>query len=71
MKIVKCILLGLLSLAMGLVILLAGSVAIDFAIGVERINTVTNITGENGVLNVRTYVATSPRWRIAATGWRH
>jgi hypothetical protein len=33
MKIVKCILLGLLSLAMGLVILLAGSVAIDFAIG--------------------------------------
>jgi carboxymethylenebutenolidase len=62
MKIVKRILLGLLSLAMGLVILLAGSVAIDFAIGGERINAVTNTTipGQNGGPDVRAYVATPP-----------
>lgn len=60
MKIVKRFLLGLLSLAMGLVILLAGSVAIDFAIGGERINAVTNTTipGQNGGPDVRAYTAT-------------
>jgi len=62
MKIVKRILLGLLSLAMGLVILLAGSVAIDFAVGTDRINAVTNATipGQNGAPAVRAYVATPP-----------
>ena len=62
MKTAKRILLGLLGLVMGLVILLAGSVAIDFAIGGERINAVTNTTipGQNGGPDVRAYVATPP-----------
>ena len=62
MKTVKRILLGLLGLVMGLVILLAGSVAIDFAIGGERINAVTNTTipGQNGGPDVRAYVAMPP-----------
>ena len=62
MKTVKRILLGLLGLVMGLVILLAGSIAIDFAIGGERINAVTNTTipGQNGGPDVRAYVATPP-----------
>jgi len=60
MKTVKRILLGLLGLAMGLVILLAGSIAIDFTVGAERINAVTNtsIPGKNGGPDVRVYVAT-------------
>ena len=59
---VKRILLGLLGLVMGLVILLAGSIAIDFAVGTERINAVTNTTiqGQNGGPDVRAYVATPP-----------
>ena len=62
MKTVKRILLGLLGLVLGLVILLAGSVAIDFAVGGERINAVTNTTipGQNGRPDVRAYVATPP-----------
>jgi carboxymethylenebutenolidase len=62
MKIVKRFLLGLLSLAMGLVILLVGSVAVDFAIGGERIIGVTNTTipGQNGGPDVRAHVATPP-----------
>ena len=60
MKTVKRILSGLLGLAIGLVILLAGSIAIDFAVGAERINAVTNTTipGQNGGPDVRVYVAT-------------
>ena len=62
MKTLKCILLGLLGLLMGLVILLAGSVAIDFAVGGERISAVTTTTipGQNGGPDVRAYVATPP-----------
>ncbi len=62
MKIVKRILLGLLSLVIVLVILLVGSVAIDFGIGGERINALTNTTipGQNGGPDVRAYVATPP-----------
>jgi hypothetical protein len=62
MKTVKRILMGLLGLVMGLVILLAGSIAIDFAVGTERINAVTNTTipGQNGGPDVRAYVATPP-----------
>jgi carboxymethylenebutenolidase len=62
MKTVKRILLGLFGLMMGLVILLAGSIAIDFAIGGERINAVTNTTmpGQNSGPDVRAYVATPP-----------
>ena len=60
MKTVKRILLSLLDLVMGLVIPLAGSIAIDFAVGTERINAVTNTTipGHNGGPDVRAYVAT-------------
>jgi len=62
MKTVKRILLSLLGLVMGLVILLAGSIAIDFALGGERINAVTNTTipGQNGGPDVRAYVAIPP-----------
>jgi len=62
MKTMKRILLGILGLVMGLVILLAGSVAIDFAVGRERISAVTNTTlpGQNGGPDVRAYVATPP-----------
>jgi len=62
MKMAKRILLGFLVLVMGLVILLGGSILIDFAIGKERINAVSNTTipGQNGGPDVRAYVATPP-----------
>jgi carboxymethylenebutenolidase len=62
MKTVRRILSGLLVLVMGLVFLLAGSIAIDFAVGTERINAVTNTTipGKNGGPDVRAYVVTPP-----------
>jgi carboxymethylenebutenolidase len=62
MKIAKRILLGLLGLVMGLVVLLVGSIAIDFVVGEERINAVTNTTipGQNGGPDVRAYVAAPP-----------
>jgi len=62
MKTVKHILLGLLGLAIGLVILLAGPIAIDFVVGAERINAVTNTTvpGQNGGPDVRAYVTSPP-----------
>jgi carboxymethylenebutenolidase len=62
MKTVKRILLILLGLVTGLVLLLAGSIAIDFAIGGERINEVTNTTipGQGGGPDVRAYVAVPP-----------
>lgn len=60
MKIIKRILLGLMGILVGLVILLAGSIAFDFVIGAERLNAVTNTTipGQNGGPDVRAYVAT-------------
>ena len=62
MKILKRILLVLLSLAIGLVVFLAGSVAFDFAVGGERINALTNTTipGQDGGPEVRAYVAAPP-----------
>ncbi len=62
MKTAKRIFFGLIGLAMLLLILIAGSIAIDFAIGAERINAVTNTTipGQNGGQDVRAYVATPP-----------
>ncbi len=62
MKTAKRILLGLIGLAMLLVILIASSIAFDFAVGAERINAVTNTTipGQNGGHDVRAYVATPP-----------
>ncbi len=59
MKIAKRILLGSLGLIVGFVILLAGSIVIDFAIGSDRIKTVTNTTipGLNGAPDVYAYIA--------------
>lgn len=59
MKIAKRILLGLLGLMAGVVIILTGSIVIDFAIGSDRIKAVTNtsIPGQNGRPDVRAYVA--------------
>ena len=47
---------------MGLLGILAGSIGIDYAIGKERIYTVTNTTipGQNGGPDVRAYVASPP-----------
>jgi carboxymethylenebutenolidase len=58
MKLFKRILLGLLGTVIGLIILLAGSIAIDFAVGGNRIGAVTNTTipGRNGAPDVRAYV---------------
>jgi carboxymethylenebutenolidase len=60
MKVVKRILLGLLGIVLAFVILLAGSIVVDFAVGTERIKAVTNTTipGQNGAPDVRAYVAT-------------
>ena len=62
MKIVKRVLVSLLVIVMGLVVILAGSIGIDYAIGKERIYTVTNTTipGQNGGPDVRAYVASPP-----------
>jgi len=59
MRILKRLLLGLLGIGIGLVIILAGSIAIDYAIGRERISSVTNTTipGRNGGPDVRAFVA--------------
>ena len=57
MKILKRVLLGFLLAVVGLVLFLAISVAVDFAVGAERINAVTNTTlpGVNGGPDVRAY----------------
>jgi carboxymethylenebutenolidase len=62
MKILKRVLLGLILAVVGLVLFLVGSVAVDFAVGAERINAVTNTTipGQNGGPDVRAYVAVPP-----------
>ena len=59
MKIVKRILLSILWILVGVVIILAGSIILDFAIGRDRIKAVTNTTipGLNGAPDVRAYVA--------------
>ncbi len=62
MKIARRIVVGTLIIALGFGILLAGSIIVDYAIGGERINAVTNTTipGQNGAPDVRAYVATPP-----------
>lgn len=59
MKIFKRVLLGLLILLAAFVVLLAGSVLVDTAIGGGRLDGVTNTTipGANGGPDVRAYVA--------------
>ncbi len=62
MKIILRIGLGLLALVFGVILFVAGSIALDFAIGAERINAVTNTTipGKAGGPDVRAYVAVPP-----------
>lgn len=59
MKLFKRVLLGILILFAALVIFLAGSVVVDYAIGGDRLDSVTNTTvsGINGGADVRAYVA--------------
>ncbi|MCU0484825.1 MAG: dienelactone hydrolase family protein [Anaerolineales bacterium] len=60
MKTLKRILWVSFSLVLGLIILLAGSIAFDYWVGAERIGAVTNTTipGQNGGPDVRAYIAT-------------
>jgi carboxymethylenebutenolidase len=62
MKTVKRVLLGILILIVGLVLFLAGSVAVDMLVGGGRLEAVTNTTipGVNGGPDVRAYVARPP-----------
>ena len=62
MKTIKRILLGVFLLIAGFTLFLIGSVVVDFAIGKDRINTVTNTTipGQNGSPDVRAFVAVPP-----------
>lgn len=59
MKIIKRVLIGILVLMGGLVLFLAGSIAVDALAGGDRLDAVTNttITGVNGGPDVRAYVA--------------
>lgn len=59
MKLGKQILKGFLLVVLGLVVLLAGSIAVDFAAGGGRIERITNtlIPGQAGAPDVRAYVA--------------
>jgi carboxymethylenebutenolidase len=59
MKIFKRVLLGILILIASFVVFLVGSVAIDYAIGGDRLDQVSNATipGLNGGPDVRAYVA--------------
>jgi carboxymethylenebutenolidase len=59
MKIIKRVLLGLLAVIVGVPLLIGLSIAVDFAIGGNRLDAVTNTTipGVNGGPDVRAYVA--------------
>jgi len=59
MKILIRVLLGVLSIAMLLILFLAASILVDYAIGRGRMDAVTNTTipGQNGGPDVRAYVA--------------
>ena len=59
MKIIKRILLGLLAVVIGVPLLIGLSIAVDFAIGGNRLDALTNTTipGVNGGPDVRAYVA--------------
>jgi carboxymethylenebutenolidase len=59
MKIIRRVFLGLLSVIVLLVVLLVGSVAVDYVLGAGRIDRISNTTipGMNGTPKVRAYVA--------------
>jgi carboxymethylenebutenolidase len=59
MKLIKRVLLGILILFVILIVFLVGSVVVDYALGGNRLDNVTNTTvpGVNGSPDVRAYVA--------------
>lgn len=59
MKLIKRVLLGILILFVTLIVVVAGSIAVDYAIGADRLDNVTNATipGTNRGPDVRAYVA--------------
>jgi carboxymethylenebutenolidase len=59
MKLLKRVLFVILVVLVAFVILLVGSVAVDYALGANRLDTVANVTipGTNGEPDVRAYVA--------------
>jgi carboxymethylenebutenolidase len=59
MRLLKRVLLGILVLATAFILFLAGSIALDYAIGADRLDTVANLTipGTDGAPDVRAYVA--------------
>jgi carboxymethylenebutenolidase len=59
MKLLKRFLFGIFVLLLAFVVLLAGSIAVDYAIGADRLDNVANVTvpGSNGGQDVRAYVA--------------
>jgi carboxymethylenebutenolidase len=62
MRLLRRILLTIISLVLLLVVFLAGSIAIDYAVGAGRLDAVTNTTipGQAGGPDVRAYVAVPP-----------
>ena len=59
MKLLKRVLLGILILLVACIVLLAGSIAFDYAISGDRLENIANVTvpGANGGPDVRAYVA--------------
>lgn len=59
MRLLKRVLRGILILVVAFIILLAGSIALDYAIGRDRLDTIANVTipGANSGPDVRAYVA--------------
>jgi len=59
MRLLKRVLLGILILVVSFILFLAGSIALDYAIGADRLDTVANLTipGTAGAPDVRAYVA--------------
>jgi carboxymethylenebutenolidase len=59
MRLLKRVLLGILILVAAFILFLAGSIALDYAIGADRLDTVANLTipGTAGAPDVRAYVA--------------
>ena len=59
MKLLKRVFLGILVLLVAFVVLLAGSILVDYAVGADRLDNVANLTvpGAAGAPDVRAYVA--------------
>jgi carboxymethylenebutenolidase len=59
MKLLKRVFLGVLILLVAAIVLLVGSIAVDYAVGADRLSRIANLTipGMNGGPDVRAYVA--------------